>query len=507
MSTNIVPRQSLEDVVAGRDRTIALYEQAFDKIEAAADAAAKAAEAWALAVPSKKGAYVDDPEKLSRINNATSFRKREDIMPLVRHMVDVTAWQHIIGMCNIESIMDTKERKRLRQQMQNVSGHPGVNEAECMPPLTLENIEATISGLLGQADELWLRGLANVFSGLDRRFRSHDGFKFGNRIIIDRLFDDSGWWLYQSSHEQKIIDVERVLMILDGKDPTSVAYSGIIPVLREERGNRSGARQSEHEGDYFRIKIFKNGNAHLWFTRKDLVERANKELARYYGEVIGDGNTAEEDVFKNVKTTPARRYGFFPTPPAAVEIVDQYLGLGRREPDHPILVLEPSAGTGNLARLAATTNYRVRAPGSYASVTPPVIIDCCEIQQNMADALRHEPWTRTVWGQDFLSLDPDHCDQYDLVLMNPPFDRERDIDHVMHAAKFLKPSGKLVAIMSAGTEFRETRKANAFRDFIESKHGGFFDLPAGSFKESGTNVNTVVVVFWNDGTQISRWSY
>ncbi len=33
--------------------------------------------------------------------------------------------------------------------------------------------------------------------------------------------------------------------------------------------------------------------------------------------------------------------------------------------------------------------------------------------------------------------------------MNPPFSRQQDIRHVMHAAKFLKPGGRLVAVMGA----------------------------------------------------------
>ncbi len=47
--------------------------------------------------------------------------------------------------------------------------------------------------------------------------------------------------------------------------------------------------------------------------------------------------------------------------------------------------------------------------------------------------------------------------------MNPSFDRERGLDHVMHALKFLIDEGCLIAIMSAGTEFRETIKAVAIR--------------------------------------------
>ena len=69
---------------------------------------------------------------------------------------------------------------------------------------------------------------------------------------------------------------------------------------------------------------------------------------------------------------------------------------------------------------------------------------------------------------DFLHLKPDPENLYDRVVMNPPFDRERDIDHVIHALKFLAPEGVLVAIMSAGTEFRETRKSVAFRELMLS---------------------------------------
>jgi hypothetical protein len=47
--------------------------------------------------------------------------------------------------------------------------------------------------------------------------------------------------------------------------------------------------------------------------------------------------------------------------------------------------------------------------------------------------------------------------------------------------------------MSAGTEFRETKKSVAFRAIVE-KHGGvFLDLPPASFASVGTNVNTVIL--------------
>ncbi len=50
-----------------------------------------------------------------------------------------------------------------------------------------------------------------------------------------------------------------------------------------------------------------------------------------------------------------------------------------------------------------------------------------------------------------------------------------------------------MAIMSPGFTFRENRKSTEFRELVASK-GWYEPLPEGAFLESGTNVNTVLVV-------------
>jgi hypothetical protein len=76
--------------------------------------------------------------------------------------------------------------------------------------------------------------------------------------------------------------------------------------------------------------------------------------------------------------------------------------------------------------------------------------------------------------------------------MNPPFDRGRDIDHALHALKFLKPGARLHAVMSASTEFRQDAKATAFRVKVEKMGARWTDLPAGSFAPA-TYVNAVIL--------------
>ncbi|WP_299940024.1 class I SAM-dependent methyltransferase [uncultured Nitratireductor sp.] len=265
-------------------------------------------------------------------------------------------------------------------------------------------------------------------------------------------------------------------------------------IAEQQRAGTWNPKQSEHEGQFFRIRIFKNGNAHLWFTRKDLLEKVNKILADYYGEVIGDGQTQAEDVFADKKLAPARRFGFFPTPDEARDRVLGAISLHRNKGQRPLRILEPSAGTGNLARPLAEQQLGYediwKREGAY---TYRHLVDCVEIQPHLAEQLTAEGIYNRVINQDFLSLRPDTARLYDVIVMNPPFDLERDIDHVMHAWNFLAPAGRLVAIMSAGTEFRQTRKAIAFRQQMENYRASWIDLPAGSFSSVGTYVNTLIL--------------
>ncbi len=342
------------------------------------------------------------------------------------------------------------------------------------PEVTEDNVRATLRQMIGDADLIWKRGMANVFSSLDRRFRSHDAFKIGSRIILDRAFDEHGSMNWHSGFRDKIIDIERIFRRLnDG----AMFGGSILYNIEAERRGTWGARQSEHVGAFFKIRIFKNGNAHLWFSDDRLVREVNKTLAEYYGDVIPDGmdDRAADDIFRDVKLTPAKRFGFFPSPPPVVGGIFSYVhGLdGAR-------VLEPSAGTGNIARKA---------------VAQGAIVDCVEIQKEHADTLRAEGIYNRVSCQDFLTFSAKT--PYDVILLNPPFDRGRDIDHIMHAWSMLAPGGKLVSVMHAGVEFSETKKAKAFRAFAKKFgrgwRGPFQDLPPASFAEVGTYVNTVIV--------------
>lgn len=165
--------------------------------------------------------------------------------------------------------------------------------------------------------------------------------------------------------------------------------------------------------------------------------------------------------------------GYFPTPDP---VIQQMIARAEIKPEDRIL--DPSGGHGAICDAVAPLCKEVKA---------------IEINYSLAEILDLKDYLIDA-PRDFLSLDPAELTSYEKILMNPPFERLQDIDHVMHAIKFLKPGGRLVAIMSHSGFFRTDKKADAFRAWFELIGGRSFDIPAGAFTASGTQIATKLIV-------------
>lgn len=95
--------------------------------------------------------------------------------------------------------------------------------------------------------------------------------------------------------------------------------------------------------------------------------------------------------------------------------------------------------------------------------------------------------------RDFLDVTKKEIGTINRVVMNPPFTRHQDIDHVRHAYDLLDAGGILVAIMCESTFFRTDKKSVEFRDFLDSVYAQAIKLEPGAFRESGTDVVTRIV--------------
>ena len=457
----LIPRATIDQIEAARNQCLDLYAQAFELVDQAQTAAYRAA----------PGHLNSLPHLLAPHGRQYSPGPLPDFLEATRQALDRAIWSHLLRATQFDRLMDKAAKDEFRSMIERDP-----------PPATADACRDIFEQLAADSGRIFRRGVANAFGGLDRRFRSHDGFRIGDRIVLT-WFAGSDGYIAPGGRRDTMQDVERAFYVLDGKGPPE-GGAGIVSALAAAKpGGLFGAAAYQAETEYLRVKVFKNGNAHVWFLRDDLLERVNLLLADWYGAALGAGSdVADQGPRVDPSRPPARNFGFFETPPELAERVASAAGLWRDPADQsaPLRILEPSAGRGALA-------LAVRAKAPTASIS------CVEIQPDHVAHLRGLG-LGAVWPVDFLAAPGAGLGRFDRIVMNPPFDGQRDVDHVTHALQFLAPGGRLVAIMSAGAAFRQDAKAQAFRALVDRYKGEFQDLPPGSFAAAGTNVNTVLLV-------------
>ena len=184
-----------------------------------------------------------------------------------------------------------------------------------------------------------------------------------------------------------------------------------------------------------------------------------KEKAHLFNEPVSD--ILEEILLTGEYTNAKTEYQFFETP---VELALYLVALADIRPGETCL--EPSAGRGAIARYI---------PG----------VDCIEINPAFREVLMANGFK--VVGKDFLQFNQ----PYDVIIANPPFSKQQDIDHVTHMIELARR--RVVSVMSASIRFRTNRKTVEFLELLERQSGEIIDLPDNSFRESGTGVRTCVV--------------
>ena len=237
--------------------------------------------------------------------------------------------------------------------------------------------------------------------------------------------------------------------------------------------------------------------SNLWDLKDEHRERANELWqSKIENREAAKMRSTERDL------TEGHHLDLYPTPEwLAVDMVSRC--------DDPIfdgaLWCEPSAGTGRIVQAMLDAGH-----------TPFLI----ELNYNAAHHLMKKYPSLTVFNKDFLECgSPEQTEPAkkcydcrvtppriimtpartftpplaDVFVMNPPFSHGQDIDHVLHAYKYLGEGGRIVAIMAEGTFYRSDKKATQFRSWFDEVCGQAEKLPDDTFKESGANVKTRLV--------------
>lgn len=216
---------------------------------------------------------------------------------------------------------------------------------------------------------------------------------------------------------------------------------------------------------------------------RKVYQEVNKKLTGIGGKwnrkqqgFVFSSNPTEliERILEGEKINLKKDFQYFPTPQP---IAERLLELAEINPVHSIL--EPSAGQGHIVNVIQD------------AFDENVFVSCYELMPQNREILSNNPFA-VIMGEDFLLASTTH--KYDRIIANPPFSKNQDIDHIKKMYEVLSKDGRIVTIASTHWIHSSNKKETEFREWLDEVGAEIIHLEAGSFKESGTMVEAVILV-------------
>jgi len=146
-----------------------------------------------------------------------------------------------------------------------------------------------------------------------------------------------------------------------------------------------------------------------------------------------------------------------------------------RETDY---ILEPSAGQGAIVQAI------IEKP--FENLTA-VEIDPNNYNHLWTNYFIHKT-NRHLFELDFLHMST--AKRFDKIIANPPFSKSQDVKHILKMYEHLKEWWRIVSIASASIQHRTWKLYDEFK----ALNPEFIEIEDWAFKESGTMVNSIIVI-------------
>jgi len=171
-----------------------------------------------------------------------------------------------------------------------------------------------------------------------------------------------------------------------------------------------------------------------------------------------------------------KEFQFFATPKKIADEMAAFAMVGF-DPN-TMTILEPSAGQGALVKACLEHHSDIS-------------FDCCELMDINRSVL--EKIEQAVYlCDDFMDI-PSQT-PFDLIIANPPFNKNQDIDHIYKMFDVCKAGGRIVTIASKHWQHSTNKKETAFKQWLNDLNAEVIEVPAGEFAESGTKIATCIIV-------------
>ncbi|WP_447870378.1 DUF4942 domain-containing protein [Serratia fonticola] len=260
--TEIICSTSIERIVTGRNTALtqieALIHQLEDISSITLSIGGGVARDWGMRQDFRCGCWL--------------MEKVETAMPVITCNLDRSIWRDLMKKSGMLSIMDAQARDQWYRNL----------ESKDLPAISADSIYSTFEQLHRDKGEVFERGVINVFKSLSWHYKTNSPCRFGKKIIVSNLvsYNQWGFTLNHSYRRDQLADLERMLHLLDGK-PLPDNRADLTARLYEHiRTNPQMAKV--YEDEYFSIKYFMKGSAHLTFRKPELMDKMNDIIAKHY---------------------------------------------------------------------------------------------------------------------------------------------------------------------------------------------------------------------------------
>lgn len=412
--------------------------------------------------------------------------------------LDADYWQRTLQLTDVVEAMPQKRRDEWHELVR----------AHDTPPFDEMTVVSTLQDLLVQRHKFFGERVDGIFRALSREHVTNRPEGFSKRMIVAYVVNGG---IADYSRCGTLGDLRSVIARFMGRgEPSYYDTSRVVDLAyRERRGEWVML-----DGGALRIKVFKNGNAHLE-VNPEMAWRLNAVLASLHPNAI------PEEHRRRPNRKPPKDFVFYSRPlsfpvvqlltggrfdqtgrvfhfaydakekPAYREACDVLTALGGVHPLHKNMhidttafafdypaetVVREVAASGVIPdqrahqfyptphalakRVVAAANigaiHSVLEPsaghGALAALLPDRRTTLVEVSALHCKILQSKGWTSVV-REDFLRWAPGR--RFDRVVMNPPFANGQWVRHLEHAASLVAAGGRIAAVLPTGARDRK----------------------------------------------------
>lgn len=179
-------------------------------------------------------------------------------------------WREFADKSGLLSMLDKQGREEFQASLKDKP-----------PAFDRATVVSTFEAIAAKRGEIMVRGLLNAVKGVGSWcYKSNQPYKLGKRAVVY-----VGHWSSSYTSVGAVDDLNRAFAKLDNKpEPDSLMPHFRATWVGSQFVPETGGKRAL--SPYFDVRRFKNGNAHLIFTRPDIVDLANKLIAQRYPHAL-----------------------------------------------------------------------------------------------------------------------------------------------------------------------------------------------------------------------------